>query len=234
MNDKFDPAKRASLPSTDVGVYNGPPNMQILAGQFKGRRLLPPKGGRTTRPITGAVKKSLFAILSGLLPDAVVVDLFCGTGTIGLEALSRGAAVCCFAERDAAALSRLRRNIETVGAAERSIVWAGDVWANLAGRLDRLGGAVDVAFVDPPYALSAAWSWDEAARRLFAPLGVALADEGTVVLRTEASTDLPGRIAELAVQRVKRYGRMQLAFLGLPGRPQRPERRAAARDANYG
>jgi len=208
--------------------------MQILAGQFKGRRLLGPKGARTTRPITAAVRKSLFDILAGRLDRAVVVDLFSGTGTIGLEALSRGAAMCCFAERDGVALARLRRNIRTVGAGERSLVWAGDVLAGLAGRLAGLGRAVDVAFVDPPYALSRTWSWRDAAGRIFAPLADALADDGTVVLRTDVSATVPRNVAALALERIKRYGDMQLAFLGLsgPGRQSRPH--AADRDTDHG
>lgn len=209
----------------------GPPHMQILAGQFKGRKLLSPKGGRTTRPITGAVKKSLFGIIGPHVLEAVVVDLFSGTGTIGLEALSRGAEVCCFAERDAAALSRLRRNIETVGATERSIVWTGDVRTGLAGRLAQMDGRVDLAFVDPPYALSRTWFGPNAALPIFGPLAGALADDGVVVLRTEASVRLPDRIAGLAVRRIKRYGGMQLAFLGLTGRP---EHQTATRDASNG
>ena len=95
----------------------------------------------------------------------------------------------------------------------------------------RLGRAVDVAFVDPPYAQSRAWSWADAAGRLFAPLGGALADDGVVVLRTEASVELPDRIAELAPRDVRRYGDMQLAFLHLA---RRPGRQAAARDASHG
>ena len=85
--------------------------MRILAGEYKGRKLLPPPGRAQTRPITGSVKKSLFDMLGVRLVDAIVVDLYCGTGTIGLEALSRGAARCYFAERDRAVLERLRRNI---------------------------------------------------------------------------------------------------------------------------
>ena len=69
--------------------------MQIMAGQFKGRKLLPPKGSKTTRPITGLARKSLFGILAPWLPEATVLDLFAGTGTIGIEALSHGAAMCC-------------------------------------------------------------------------------------------------------------------------------------------
>ena len=208
--------------------------MRIISGEFKGFTLLGPKGKHTTRPITGAAKKSLFDILAPSLPDAVVLDLFSGTGTIGLEALSRGAATCCFAERDRSALARLRRNIETVGAAERSIVWTGDIFARLARRLAHLGKAVDVAFVDPPYALSSSWPWQEVTERIFAPLADVLADDGTVVLRTDGSTDVPERIATLALERIKRYGDMQLAFLALTRRPRQDERHAEQRDARHG
>ena len=65
--------------------------MYILAGKYKGRKLLPPPPGSVTRPVTGLVKKSLFGMLGVRVEDAVVVDLFCGTGTMGLEALSQGA-----------------------------------------------------------------------------------------------------------------------------------------------
>ena len=208
--------------------------MRIIAGEFKGCRLLGPKGKRTTRPITGAVKKSLFGILADSLVDAVVLDLFSGTGTIGLEALSRGAAACTFAERDRAALAGLRRNIETVGAGERSTVWAGDILAHLARRLDHLDKAVDVAFVDPPYALSGSWSWQEVSERIFSPLADVLADDGTVVLRTDGSTQVPRQIATLALERIKRYGDMQLAFLGLTRPPRHAERHAAAPEARHG
>ena len=70
--------------------------MRILAGRFKGRNLLPPSGGGQTRPITGRARKSLFDILAPHLQGALVLDLYCGTGTMGLEALSRGAAEVVF------------------------------------------------------------------------------------------------------------------------------------------
>lgn len=190
--------------------------MHVMAGQFKGRKLLPPKGGKTTRPITGLARKSLFGVLEPWIPDAVVLDLFAGTGTIGIEAISRGAAMCCFAERDNQALARLRRNIETVGAAKRSIVWAGDVYAGLAKRLESLARPVDVAFMDPPYAQSRKWVWPDAIRQLFAPIAGALAHDGLVVLRTCGPANVPDPIAQLAVKRVKRYGDMHLTFLGRP------------------
>ena len=126
--------------------------MRIITGEFKGRKLLPPEG-ETTRPITDRVKTALFSILSGWMGGSVVLDLFAGTGSLGLEALSRGARLVCFAERDPSALDRLRGNIEALGIGDRCRVWPGDILTGLAARLAELGETVDVAFVDPPYAL---------------------------------------------------------------------------------
>jgi 16S rRNA (guanine966-N2)-methyltransferase len=188
--------------------------MRILSGKYKGRKLLPPPPGSTTRPITGAAKKSLFDMLAGRLQDAVVVDLYCGTGSMGLEALSRGARACAFAERDRAVLGRLRRNIEAVGAEAACTVWPGDVTRGLGERLARIGCPVDVAFVDPPYAAARKWSWQAAERTIFTPLAERLADEGRVVLRVPGDVDVPAELAGLGAARTRRYGSMVLALLG--------------------
>src|SRR5438094_5779339 len=86
-------------------------DMRIIAGEFRGRRLLAPESD-TTRPITDRVKQSLFDILAPRMEGATVLDLFAGTGSMGLESLSRGAAAAWFFEADRPALARLRRNIE--------------------------------------------------------------------------------------------------------------------------
>ncbi|HEX2971347.1 MAG TPA: RsmD family RNA methyltransferase, partial [Tepidisphaeraceae bacterium] len=91
--------------------------MRIIAGEFRGRKLLSPEGD-TTRPITDRVKQSLFDILTPLLPEAVVYDCFSGTGSMGLEALSRGAAQATFFEADRSALARLRQNIDALKVAD--------------------------------------------------------------------------------------------------------------------
>jgi 16S rRNA (guanine966-N2)-methyltransferase len=120
--------------------------MRIVAGQWGGRRLIAPPG-RTTRPTSDRVREALFSIL-GPLDGERVLDLFAGSGALGLEALSRGAAHGVFVERDRAALGALRANVEALGADARVI--AGD-----AGRfLDSAGesGAhYDLVFLDPPY-----------------------------------------------------------------------------------
>ncbi len=193
--------------------------MRILAGTFKGRRLLSPPKGAATRPITGLARESLFGMLSPRLAGAVVADLYCGTGTIGLEALSRGAERACFAERDRGVLARLRRNVETLGVGERCRIWAGNIERRLPVWLAGLEGSLDVAFVDPPYADVDRWSWDRVTEAIFTPLAGALAADGIVALRVPARTDLPGRLGALAVERLKRYGDMRVALL----RPERDE-----------
>ncbi len=189
--------------------------MRILSGAFKGRTLLPPAGDGT-RPITALVKKSLFGILSPRLDGATVLDLYCGTGTIGLEALSQGAARCCFAERDGLALARLRRNIETLGVGGQCTIWAGDVEQRLARWLDALDGGVDVASVDPPFATARRWDWPRAVETVFAPLAAHLSPGGVVVLRTPDRVEVPDRLGPLAACRTREYGGMKITFLELP------------------
>lgn len=187
--------------------------MHILAGEYKGRKLLSPPTGGPTRPMTGRVKKSLFDTLAPHLPEAVVVDLYCGTGTAGLEALSRGASHCFFAERDRRVLSRLRRNIETLGVAARSTIWSGDLTRRLAKRLADLDTKIDLALVDPPYADARRWSWETITAQIFAPLARQLSDDGLVVLRTPRKVHAPETLGPLAIHRRREYGDMALVFL---------------------
>jgi 16S rRNA (guanine966-N2)-methyltransferase len=164
--------------------------------------------------MTGQVKKSLFDMLGRRLCGATVADLYCGTGTLGLEALSRGAATCCFAERDREALRRLRRNVAAVAAEGRCIIWAGDVMTRLGGWLEDLARQVDVAFVDPPYEASRRWVWEQAAAKVFSPLAAHLGGDGVVVLRLPAGLEPPRVLGPLAVQRRRQYGDMVVLLLG--------------------
>ena len=194
--------------------------MRIISGQYRGRRLLPPPG-RVTRPMTDRVKESLFSTIAGWLDGAAVADLFCGTGTAGLEALSRGAAHVWFADRDREALDRLRRNIAMLDAAGRSTVWAGDIGRRLAGWLAGLQRPLDVVLVDPPYPMARQWlaeASDRAAveRAVFEPLAAALAPDGIVVLRTPADTEGPQRLGTLQRRRHRVYGSTALNYYQHP------------------
>lgn len=125
--------------------------MRIVAGRHRGRRLVAPPG-HDTRPTSDRVREALFNLLAHSidwagLQDAHVADIFCGTGAVGLEALSRGAAFATFVDNDAAAIAATRANIETLGEGRRTSVLRNDA----TGRLPRPARAVDLAYLDPPY-----------------------------------------------------------------------------------
>ncbi len=189
--------------------------LRIGSGAMRGRKILPP-AGMTTRPMTSMVKKSLFSILSasGNLSDGVILDLYSGTGTLGLESLSCGARHCYFGERDRHALNRLKRNIETLELADVTKVWAGNLETRLADWLAEMpaGQQVNIAFVDPPYPSARKWNWDKITERIFCPLAEAMAEGGMIVLRLPGDMDAPQQLGPLTCQRVKNYGQMAIGF----------------------
>jgi 16S rRNA (guanine966-N2)-methyltransferase len=117
--------------------------MRVVAGAFKGRRLQAPRGVRT-RPTSDKVREALFSLLRDV-SGARVLDLYAGSGALGIEALSRGAASAMFVERDPGAVAALRRNLEAVGV--EADVRRQDALRFLAGE----PGTFDLVFVDPPY-----------------------------------------------------------------------------------
>ena len=126
--------------------------MRIVAGEFGGRRLVVPRDGRV-RPTADRVREAWMSIVAPELPGARVLDLFAGSGALGLEALSRGAAHANFVEIAPASLEALRGNIDALGVGERATVHRGDALRFVQG-LD--AGAYDIAFADPPYNVDAA------------------------------------------------------------------------------
>jgi 16S rRNA (guanine966-N2)-methyltransferase len=126
--------------------------VRVVAGEFGGRRLRVPRGGRV-RPTADRVREAWMSILSPELPGARVLDLFAGSGALGLEALSRGAARATFVELAPASLEALRANIAALGAGGRATVHRGDALRFVQGLAP---DSYDVAFADPPYATDAA------------------------------------------------------------------------------
>lgn len=123
--------------------------MRVIAGALKGRRLIAPRG-RDTRPTADQVRIALMDMLMPYLDGARFLDLFAGAGTVGLEALSRGAAHATFVERDPRALAALRENIAALGVSGRARVLPTGVAGGLE-RLAREGASFDLVFLDPPY-----------------------------------------------------------------------------------
>lgn len=126
--------------------------MRIIAGEWRGRKLVAPKGD-TTRPTADRTRETLFSMLTsrlGSFEGLTVLDLFAGSGALGLEALSRGAANCLFVEQDAAALKALRANADTLADRARVNVQAGSVMALGPARM-----TYDLILLDPPYGTGA-------------------------------------------------------------------------------
>lgn len=120
--------------------------MRIVAGEFKGRKLTSPMGNQI-RPTSDKVKEAVFSMLMGHIPESVVLDLFAGTGSLGLEALSRGAARVYFADFSKEAINITKRNIEICKSDHNAICMHGD-WRNT---LRRIREKLDIIFLDPPY-----------------------------------------------------------------------------------
>lgn len=170
---------------------------RIIAGEFGGRRLAAPRD-RAIRPTADRVREAWMSILGPRLAGARVLDLFAGTGALGLEALSRGAASCDFVETAPAALALLRKNIESLGVESRSRVVRADA-LRFASGLE--AGAYDLALADPPYAGDHAARLVQAFRH--APFAAVLAVEHA------AATALPG-------DDTRRYGDTAITFCLAP------------------
>lgn len=180
--------------------------MRVIAGSAKGRTLVAPRGGGT-RPATDRIRETLFAILEPDLIDARVLDLFAGAGTLGIEALSRGAAYVTFVERSPDALAALRKNLAATGFTDQSEVVSQDV----AGFLRRRPiAAYDIAFCDPPFA-------DTATLELVLEgFRDALTRDAIVVVRVHKK-HLPTVPATARTLRAKEIGEETLLFLRYDG-----------------
>ncbi len=123
--------------------------MRVIAGSAKGVRLAPVPAG--VRPVSDRAREGLFSSLSADVPGAVVLDLFAGTGALGIEALSRGAERGVFVERNRGAVRALRDNLERTRLGDRAGVVVSDVAAFVAGDGRSAGGPFDLVLADPPY-----------------------------------------------------------------------------------
>jgi 16S rRNA (guanine966-N2)-methyltransferase len=182
--------------------------MRVIAGSAKGRTLAAPHGG-ATRPATDRIRETLFAILEPVLEDARVLDLFAGAGTLGIEALSRGAAGATFVERSAEALKTLRKNIATTQFGDRAEIVAG----NVLGFLEQSGaGPYDLVFCDPPFADVALLEATLAHPRL----ARALAPDAQVIARVLKKYQ-PRLPVGARIARAKAIGEETLLFLRYDG-----------------
>ena len=188
--------------------------MRIIAGTHRSRVILSPPDDGTTRPITDRVKTALFdRLVSMEALGAAAVDVFSGTGSLGLEALSRGVDHCTFIERDRESRRLLQQNIDTLGLAERAVVLGTDALSGAwIAQLPRR--PVELVFLDPPYAMTE----DAGDRDRLAALLTALAraegaasDDALAILRTSDRGTAP-KAEGWSEPEPHAYGSMTLHF----------------------
>lgn len=179
--------------------------MRIIAGQFKGRTLQAPAWAGL-RPTSDALRETLFNILGPRLADAVVLDLCAGTGALGLEALSRGAARAAFVDDDARAVALVAANAARLGVADRCMIVRADAVGALA---DDLGGPFDVVLADPPYDVPWIAEALAAAARQLTP--------GGMIVLEHAWRRPPPAVAALTLVRTRRAGDSALSIYRTAG-----------------
>jgi 16S rRNA (guanine(966)-N(2))-methyltransferase RsmD len=179
--------------------------MRVIAGALKGQRLVAPRGWKV-RPTSDRVREAIFSAL-GDVAEARVLDLYCGTGALAIEALSRGAAGAVLVDRDTRpALG----NVERLGLGERAELVRSEVPRWLASHAEALGSTrFDLVFVDAPYRLA-----DRVGQELNTHLPRLLSEGGRAVV--ESGARRPLRLDALETLRQRRYGAADVSFYGGP------------------
>lgn len=179
--------------------------MRIIAGKYKGRKLETPRGN-DVRPTTDKVKEAMFSILMPYLTSARCLDLFAGTGGLGLEALSRGAESCVFCDKERASVALIKENIKKCGAESDSRVIQGDYMKALEHSKEQY----DIILIDPPYDSGIYVKCLTSIEKLDL-----LSDEGIILTEHEKNDELPDSLGKLSKIKERRYGKTILTLYGI-------------------
>jgi 16S rRNA (guanine966-N2)-methyltransferase len=179
--------------------------MRVIGGRCKGSIIKSPRG-LATRPLLARIKKALFSILHPYLPGARFLDLFAGTGSVGIEALSRGAASCVFVESDNHCVDIIRDNLHRLMPDHMAKVVRADVFKSVR-HFQRVGETFDIIFVGPPYGRGLE-------HRTLDVLGKSemLASHGIVVVQSRKDESLLDQYVHLSLARTRIYGDTKLWF----------------------
>lgn len=184
--------------------------MRVIAGHARGRRLKSVRGSRT-RPTTDQVKENLFNIIGNQIVQAKVLDLFAGSGGIGIEALSRGAERAVFVDKERLCTEIIRCNLSATGLSERAEVYTNDVFRAIK-TLGHKQRRFDFIYLDPPYTSGLA---DKALAEI--AQGNLLADGGIAVVEHSSKEDIAQSTLNLIRIRQARYGDTVLSFYRVEG-----------------
>ncbi|MDH4187645.1 MAG: 16S rRNA (guanine(966)-N(2))-methyltransferase RsmD [Nitrospira sp.] len=182
--------------------------MRIIAGSHRGRRLSGPQG-TILRPTSDKVREALFSILGSQIPGARFLDLYAGTGAVGIEALSRGATSVTFVESDHKAVQLLQRNLQTCQLHHQAHVRVGQT-ATFLKRTEWWDGPYDILFADPPYAAA-----DQLDILIHAWRPGLLSEDATVIIEQDSRTILPASIDHATLVRRYEYGDTALSLYRL-------------------
>lgn len=178
--------------------------MRIVSGSARGRKLVTPSG-MEIRPTTDKVKEAWFSIIQFDLPGRRVLDLFAGTGQLGLEALSRGAKSCCFVEHSRKAMELVKKNIGLTGFGAASSTVFSDAFLYLSSCSE----TYDLVFLDPPYEM-------EMCAKAAALLPRVLSEDAIVICETRPAEILPAEIGALKISKVYNYSNIKLTVYRNP------------------
>ena len=181
--------------------------MRVLTGQSKGKRLKVPKG-KSLRPTASRIKKSIFDILGPEVAGTRVLDLFSGSGNLGIEALSLGAAFCVFVEKDPSTAGIIARNLRSVGYTEQSRILNFDFRKALS-MLSAENCGFDLVFVDPPYEFYGKTGPHEVARDIRSIVG----EKGMMVIEHPSGNVINSEGFDV---RTRKYGGTSVSFLRRP------------------
>lgn len=176
--------------------------MRIIAGDFKGRKLLSPKG-EDIRPTSDKVKEAVFSILFHDIEDAVCVDLFAGTGSLGIEAISRGAKHCYFADNSRDSIATVKQNVKLCKCEDDATIMLSD------GRqaLGKIREKIDILFLDPPY------RYDSYEKIIgYAESLDLFTNNGIIIAEHSAKEMLPDKIGKLEKFKERKYGTTRITI----------------------
>lgn len=185
--------------------------MRVISGSARGLKLVTLEG-MDTRPTTDRVKENLFNILSPYIDeDTNVLDLYAGSGALGIEALSRGAKSAVFCDRNDKSIEIIKKNIQKARVSDKSEVFLGESELILK-KLSHMGKKFDIIFLDPPYR-------NDIIPNILKELEISgvLADKVIIVAETDIEDQLPDETERLIVSRKQKYGNTKLTFYKYKG-----------------
>ena len=173
--------------------------MRVITGSARGRKLVTPEG-IDTRPTTDMVKEAVFSVIQFIVPYSNVLDLFAGSGQMGIEALSRGANKAVFLDNSKRSIDAIKQNLQTTGFVKQGKVLSGEAESFLSNAVEKY----DIIFLDPPYNKGFP-------EKLLPILDKPLSDDGIVLYEHDKNEELPDETEKLTLKKRYRYGRIMIS-----------------------